>query len=205
MLAAGKGKQRPVRRLPVLTGDPPSTCRIYTRPAPRSASMWSRPCAPTSQEGAAGGRRTGGGPDDDLSLQQQLNLGKHFGEVEVHPQVPYVPDLPGVHIMWPNLQAMQSPALFRRPGGASRWHSDLVHEKNPAGLTHLHNDGPIKSRFIGDTIGVSDSGEKGKYNPGADGNKVLFSKKRKKEKTFQIQGINSTGLEIEGGGEEIHK
>ncbi|EHA56476.1 alpha-ketoglutarate-dependent taurine dioxygenase [Pyricularia oryzae 70-15] len=125
----------------------------------------------------------------DLSLQQQLNLGKHFGEVEVHPQVPYVPDLPGVHIMWPNLQAMQSPALFRRPGGASRWHSDLVHEKNPAGLTHLHNDGPIKSRFIGDTIGVSDSGEKGKYNPGADGNK----------------GINSTGLEIEGGGEEIHK
>lgn len=26
--------------------------------------MWSRPCAPTSQEGAAGGRRTGGGPDD---------------------------------------------------------------------------------------------------------------------------------------------
>ncbi|KAI6287346.1 hypothetical protein MCOR31_003585 [Pyricularia oryzae] len=58
---------------------------------------------------------------------QQLNLGKHFGEVEVHPQVPYVPGLPGVHIIWPNLQAMQSPALFRRPGGASRWHSDLVH------------------------------------------------------------------------------
>ncbi|KAI6254221.1 hypothetical protein MCOR21_003398 [Pyricularia oryzae] len=65
--------------------------------------------------------------DQDLSLQQQLNLGKHFGEVEVHPQVPYVPGLPGVHIIWPNLQAMQSPALFRRPGGASRWHSDLVH------------------------------------------------------------------------------
>ncbi|KAI6459702.1 hypothetical protein MCOR17_006903 [Pyricularia oryzae] len=57
---------------------------------------------------------------------QQLNLGKHFGKVEVHPQVP-VPDLPGVHIIWLNLQAMQNPALFRRPGGASRWHSDFVH------------------------------------------------------------------------------
>ncbi|TLD09774.1 hypothetical protein PspLS_11612 [Pyricularia sp. CBS 133598] len=78
--------------------------------------------------------------DQDLSPQQQLDLGKHFGEIEVHPQVPYVPGLPGVHIIWPDLQATQNPASFRRPGGASRWHSDLVHEKHPAGLTHLHND-----------------------------------------------------------------
>lgn len=78
--------------------------------------------------------------DQDLSPQQQLDLGKHFGEIEVHPQVPYVPGLPGVSIIWPDLQATQNPASFRKPGGASRWHSDLVHEKNPAGLTHLHND-----------------------------------------------------------------
>ncbi|TLD07996.1 hypothetical protein PspLS_12150, partial [Pyricularia sp. CBS 133598] len=57
--------------------------------------------------------------DQHLSLQQQFNLGKHFGKIEVHPQVPYVPGLPGVHIIWPDLQATQSPASFRRPGGAS--------------------------------------------------------------------------------------
>ena len=35
---------------------------------------------------------------------------------------------------------MERPANFRRPGGASNWHSDLVHERQPAGITHLHND-----------------------------------------------------------------
>ena len=36
--------------------------------------------------------------------------------------------------------ATERPANFRNPGGASRWHSDLVHELQPAGITHLHND-----------------------------------------------------------------
>lgn len=43
-------------------------------------------------------------------------------------------------VIWPDLQATELPASFRRPGGASRWHSDLVHELQPAGITHLHND-----------------------------------------------------------------
>lgn len=43
-------------------------------------------------------------------------------------------------VIWPALQAKERPADFRRPGGASRWHTDLVHERQPAGVTHLHND-----------------------------------------------------------------
>lgn len=43
-------------------------------------------------------------------------------------------------MIWPALQATEHPANFRRPGGASRWHTDLVHERQPAGVTHLHND-----------------------------------------------------------------
>ena len=31
--------------------------------------------------------------DQDLSPQQQLELGRYYGEVEVHPQVPAVPGL----------------------------------------------------------------------------------------------------------------
>lgn len=93
--------------------------------------------------------------DQDLSPQQQKSLGEYWGEVEVHvsavqffeyhcerrfegtdvqkPQVPQVPGVEGVTVIWPALQATEYPAGFRRPGGASRWHSDLVHERNTAG------------------------------------------------------------------------
>ncbi|KAK6076581.1 TfdA family taurine catabolism dioxygenase [Seiridium cupressi] len=78
--------------------------------------------------------------NQDLSPQKQLELGKYYGEVEVHPQVPQVPGQLGVTVIWPALQATERKANFRNPGGASRWHTDLVHELQPAGITHLHND-----------------------------------------------------------------
>lgn len=58
----------------------------------------------------------------------------------LQPQVPQVPGVEGVTVIWPDLQATENPASFRNPGGASRWHTDLVHELQPAGITHLHND-----------------------------------------------------------------
>lgn len=80
--------------------------------------------------------------DQDISPQEQKKLGEHYGEIEIHvsemslqrlasrgttdlskPQVPHVPDVPGVTIIWPALQATERPATFRQPGGASRWHS----------------------------------------------------------------------------------
>jgi hypothetical protein len=96
--------------------------------------------------------------DQDLSPQQQKELGEYYGKIEVHPQVPQVPGVQGVtvspsspvfqpitktrrlKVIWPALQATEMTAHFRRPGGASRWHSDLVHERQPAGITHLHNE-----------------------------------------------------------------
>lgn len=93
--------------------------------------------------------------DQDISPQQQKELGEWYGEVEIHvrtqenrlanakllqPQVPQVPGVPGVSVIWPALQATEVTPSFRKPGGASRWHTDLVHEKQPAGVTHLHND-----------------------------------------------------------------
>lgn len=60
--------------------------------------------------------------------------------MQLQPQVPHVPGVPGVSVLWPDLMAQERPASFRQPGGASRWHTDLVHEKQPAGITHLHND-----------------------------------------------------------------
>lgn len=61
--------------------------------------------------------------DQDISPQEQKKLGEHFGEIEVHPQVPHVPGVPGVTIIWPALMATERKASFRQPGGASKWHS----------------------------------------------------------------------------------
>lgn len=61
--------------------------------------------------------------DQDISPQEQRSLGEYFGEVEVHPQVPHVPGVRGVTIIWPALMETERKASFRNPGGASRWHT----------------------------------------------------------------------------------
>ncbi|KFY36886.1 hypothetical protein V494_04940 [Pseudogymnoascus sp. VKM F-4513 (FW-928)] len=101
--------------------------------------------------------------DQDITPQEQKKLGEHFGEVEIHPQVPHVPGVPGVTIIWPALQATERKASFRQPGGASRWHSDLVHEKHPAGITHLHND--TVPSIGGDTLWASGYAAYSKLSP----------------------------------------
>ncbi|KAB2578177.1 putative alpha-ketoglutarate-dependent taurine dioxygenase protein [Lasiodiplodia theobromae] len=91
--------------------------------------------------------------DQDISPQQQRELGEWYGEIEVHPQVPQVPGVEGVTVIWPELQSTERPSNFRQPGGASRWHTDLVHERQPAGVTHLHND--VIPSTGGDTLWAS--------------------------------------------------
>lgn len=79
--------------------------------------------------------------DQELNPRQQLELGKYYGEIEVHPQAAQVPGLDGITVIWPDYKEAKNgrEAHFRKPGGSSRWHTDLVHEKYPAGVTHLHN------------------------------------------------------------------
>lgn len=101
--------------------------------------------------------------DQDLSPQEQRTLGEYYGEVEVHPQAPQVPGLPGVSVIWPEWQARERGASFRKPGGASGWHTDLVHEKQPAGITHLHND--QVPEVGGDTLWASGYGAYEKLSP----------------------------------------
>lgn len=55
--------------------------------------------------------------DQDITPTQQLELGKYFGVIEVHPSVPQVPGCPGVTVIWPDLQiADGAKADFRKPG-----------------------------------------------------------------------------------------
>ncbi|TVY84708.1 putative alpha-ketoglutarate-dependent sulfonate dioxygenase [Lachnellula suecica] len=110
--------------------------------------------------------------DQEITPQEQKKLGEHFGEVEIHPQVPHVPGVPGVTIIWPDLWKTERATSFRKPGGAARWHTDLVHEKHPAGITHLHND-TIPS-IGGDTLWSSGYAAYSKLSP--DFRKIIDGK-----------------------------
>ncbi|KAF2222223.1 alpha-ketoglutarate-dependent taurine dioxygenase [Elsinoe ampelina] len=114
--------------------------------------------------------------DQDISPQQQKELGEYYGKVEIHPQVPQIPGVEGVTVIWPALQATERPASFRNPGGASRWHTDLVHELQPAGITHLHNDQIPK--IGGDTLWASGYAAYEKLSPEfrkiIDGREAIF-------------------------------
>ncbi|KAK8128515.1 alpha-ketoglutarate-dependent sulfonate dioxygenase [Apiospora sp. TS-2023a] len=114
--------------------------------------------------------------DQDISPRQQLELGKYYGVPEVHPQVPQVPGELGVSVIWPDLQATERKADFRHPGGASRWHTDLVHELQPAGITHLHND--TVPPVGGDTLWASGYSAYEKLSPGfrkiIDGKRAVY-------------------------------
>ncbi|BGP41017.1 hypothetical protein JCM10449v2_004986 [Rhodotorula kratochvilovae] len=78
--------------------------------------------------------------DQDLSPQAQRDLGAYFGEVEVHPTAAQVPGLPGVSIIWDELSPEKPNYGFRSPFATQDWHTDLTHEKQPPGITHLHLD-----------------------------------------------------------------
>ncbi|KAI1818177.1 alpha-ketoglutarate-dependent sulfonate dioxygenase [Poronia punctata] len=114
--------------------------------------------------------------NQDISPQQQLELGKYYGVPEIHPQVPQVPGELGVTVIWPDLQATERSATYRNPGGASRWHSDLVHETQPAGITHLHNDTVPPTG--GDTLWASGYAAYEKLSPGfrriIDGRQAVY-------------------------------
>lgn len=92
--------------------------------------------------------------DQDLSPQKQLELGEYWGQVERHPQAPHVP-LPkkegesddiakgsGISVIWRHFfnDFYGIKPSFKKGGISSGWHTDLVHEFQPAGITHLHND-----------------------------------------------------------------
>ncbi|CEQ41657.1 SPOSA6832_03412 [Sporobolomyces salmonicolor] len=62
--------------------------------------------------------------DQDLTPEQQRDLGAYFGEVEVHPSAAQVPGLPGVSIIWDELAPEKKSFGFRNPFGTQDWHTD---------------------------------------------------------------------------------
>lgn len=91
--------------------------------------------------------------DQKLSPKEQWDLGDYLGNIEKHPQVPHVPGLLGATVIWNDYLVTKGMELnyananlsnwdgtkYAAPGNQI-WHSDLVHENQPAGYTHLHLD-----------------------------------------------------------------
>ena len=67
-------------------------------------------------------------------------------------------------------------ASFRNPGDASRWHTDLVHERQSAGITHLYKNTIPSSE--GDTLSASGYSAYEKLSPEfrkiIDGRKAVY-------------------------------
>lgn len=102
--------------------------------------------------------------DQDLSPQKQLELGEYYGQVEKHPQTPHVPGLDGISLIWPDyFEKTGRKNTFKKAQYTARWHTDLVHEHQPAGITHLHND--TVPSVGGDTIWASGYGAFDKLSP----------------------------------------
>lgn len=107
--------------------------------------------------------------DQKLPPRKQFALGEYLGNIEYHPQTPHVTGLPGATVIWNDFNQKKGMTLnfenanlsnwdsFRYAAvGNQGWHTDLVHEKQPAGYTHLHLDA-IPS-VGGDTIWASGYG-----------------------------------------------
>lgn len=105
--------------------------------------------------------------DQDLSPKTQLELGHYWGQVEVHPQVPRINhDLNGVSVIWQDYAKAKfglNLTYKNSIAGNSQWHTDLVHEHQPAGITHLHND--AIPDVGGDTVWSSGYGAYDKLSP----------------------------------------
>lgn len=105
--------------------------------------------------------------DQDLSPKTQLELGHYWGQVEVHPQVPRINhDLNGVTVIWQDYAKAKfglNLTYKNSIAGNSQWHTDLVHEHQPAGITHLHND--AIPDVGGDTVWSSGYGAYDKLSP----------------------------------------
>lgn len=118
--------------------------------------------------------------EQDLAPQKQYELGEYWGVVEKHPQQVHVPGIHGITVIWVNLfEKLLKSYSFKRNNGyaTSHWHTDLTHELQPPGITHLHLDSIPDTE--GDTFWASGYAAYDKLSPALqeflDGKKAVYA------------------------------
>ncbi|KAJ3049315.1 hypothetical protein HK097_009681 [Rhizophlyctis rosea] len=88
--------------------------------------------------------------DQDIDLHQQLDLGRHYGPLHIHPTSGHPEGLPEVHVVHTgDIEYNGGPRISQR----DTWHSDVTYELQPPGTTTLKiNELP---EVGGDTLWVS--------------------------------------------------
>lgn len=87
--------------------------------------------------------------DQEITIPQQLELGRHFGPLHKHATtpVPREAGLEEVHIVYNDASRRPDPSAF---ASADLWHSDVSYELQPPSTTSLKIlDGPD---YGGDTL-----------------------------------------------------
>ncbi|KAJ3028405.1 hypothetical protein HDV00_010398 [Rhizophlyctis rosea] len=88
---------------------------------------------------------------DEINLEEQLALGRHYGPLHIHPTSGHPEGLPEVHVV--HTGDLEYISRAGRLSQKDTWHSDVTYELQPPGLTTLKiNELP---EVGGDTLWVS--------------------------------------------------
>lgn len=75
--------------------------------------------------------------DQDITIEQQLELGRHYGPLHVHQTNGHPNGLPQVHVIYNTTETSQKFLDSHLRDPYSTWHSDVSYEKQPPSYTSL--------------------------------------------------------------------
>ncbi|KAG2173188.1 hypothetical protein INT43_004562, partial [Umbelopsis isabellina] len=80
--------------------------------------------------------------DQDINIHEQLDLGRYYGPLHIHPTTGQPKGLPEVHVVFVDDKERTTKRQEYLVGrsNADFWHSDVSYEKQPPGLTTLKID-----------------------------------------------------------------
>ncbi|ORZ03525.1 hypothetical protein BCR43DRAFT_432262 [Syncephalastrum racemosum] len=76
--------------------------------------------------------------DQDITVNQGIKLGEHYGPLHIHNTFGHPEGLPEIHVVRFDTKTPQQ--LFNYRGAGDGWHTDVSYEEQPLGLTFLKID-----------------------------------------------------------------
>ncbi|ORY96257.1 hypothetical protein BCR43DRAFT_547343 [Syncephalastrum racemosum] len=123
--------------------------------------------------------------DQDITVKQGLELGKHYGRLHIHNSVGHPEGLPEALTVYYDTKTPKD--LFNGRSAGDGWHSDVSYEDQPLGVTFLKID--TLPPIGGDTMWLSGYTAYDRLSPAwqqfVDGLQVVHSAKEQKEDAYR--------------------